>query len=526
MATETQTFTSSGTWTRPANAESVSISVRSGAGGGGGGGSGRSTGNQFGGAGGGGGGGSSSDSSTLVGTNIPASISVTVGAGGSGGAGTPAAFSSRGGTGGTGVAASASGIVSASGGSGGQGGILANQVGAGGSPGGSSGGPASGSVGGSGGAGGSPGGGAGGRGGNGGDPPQGGSDGSAGSNGVVTITTTTVDPPSTPSPTFPSSIGPYSRTGPGNISRTLPAASDGTPPLVYSAGESDPDGSISSFNDSTRAIVVNIPSAPATVTVGYFVVDADGRGDSSSVNFRSTVAPPPPPPPPPSLVAPNFSDDTGDAQSWIQNTAITSITVPSASGNPTPTYAVVGNLPSGINFDISSRIISGTPTAAGSGTITIRANNSQGDDDWTVNYTTASAITAPLRPNRPTLTVITGTTVLAIFTDPDNGGSPITSRNLRYREVGTSQWTTETDVVSPYTITGLTSGIEYEVQVRAINIIGSSLWSLSRTITTQIGLRVGINNSYVSATLLVAKENEWKDAKVYVAKNNSWQQVQ
>ena len=70
-------------------------------------------------------------------------------------------------------------------------------------------------------------------------------------------------------------------------------------------------------------------------------------------------------------VAPAFADGTGDAQSWTQNTAITSITVPEATGTPTPTYAAVGALPAGIAFNTSTRVISGTPTAVGSGTITI-----------------------------------------------------------------------------------------------------------------------------------------------------------
>ena len=36
----------------------------------------------------------------------------------------------------------------------------------------------------------------------------------------------------------------------------------------------------------------------------------------------------------PATSAPSFADDTGDAQSWTQNTAIASITVPAASRHP------------------------------------------------------------------------------------------------------------------------------------------------------------------------------------------------
>ena len=91
--------------------------------------------------------------------------------------------------------------------------------------------------------------------------------------------------------------------------------------------------------------------------------------------------------------APFFADDTGDAQDWTQNAAITPFTVPTATGSPTPTYAAVGSLPAGISFDTTTRVISGTPTAVGSGTFTIRATNSEGSDDWTVDYATTAAIT-------------------------------------------------------------------------------------------------------------------------------------
>ena len=36
----------------------------------------------------------------------------------------------------------------------------------------------------------------------------------------------------------------------------------------------------------------------------------------------------------PATAAPAFADDTGDAQTWTQNTAIASITVPAATGGP------------------------------------------------------------------------------------------------------------------------------------------------------------------------------------------------
>ena len=90
---------------------------------------------------------------------------------------------------------------------------------------------------------------------------------------------------------------------------------------------------------------------------------------------------------------PSFADAVGTAQDYIVGTAITDVRVPVAAGDPTPTYAVVGTLPAGIVFTVANYLISGTPTEVGSGTITIRATNSEGSADWTMDYAiTAAAV--------------------------------------------------------------------------------------------------------------------------------------
>ena len=92
----------------------------------------------------------------------------------------------------------------------------------------------------------------------------------------------------------------------------------------------------------------------------------------------------------PATSAPSFTDNTGDAQAWMTGVDIDAITVPAATALPAATYAAVGTLPAGIVFNANTRQITGRPTSPGSGTITIRATNSQGSADWTVAYTTSS----------------------------------------------------------------------------------------------------------------------------------------
>ena len=206
--------------------------------------------------------------------------------------------------------------------------------------------------------------------------------------------------------------------------------------------------------DTFRAIEI---SDRVRVSLPSFASDGFVEGISASipiaqnlnvctldVSLTDTVAPAG------ALAGASFADDTGDDQTWTQNDAITSITVPAATGNPTPTYAAVGSLPAGISFNTTTRVISGTPTATGSGTITIRATNSEGSDDWTVDYTTGATATVPSRPAAPSLVVDSDTQITATGVAPSNGGSPITSYDWRHRVTGSggSGWVNRSNVTN------------------------------------------------------------------------------
>ena len=67
----------------------------------------------------------------------------------------------------------------------------------------------------------------------------------------------------------------------------------------------------------------------------------------------------------------------------------------------------------------------------------------------------------------------------------DDGGSAVTGYHIRYR-IGTNSWTEITTGISgtSHTISGLHASTEYEIQVRAVNIVNPGPWSSSATITT------------------------------------------
>ena len=185
----------------------------------------------------------------------------------------------------------------------------------------------------------------------------------------------------------------------------------------------------------------------------------------------------------PATAAPAFADDTGDAQTWTQNTAIASITVPAATGTPTPTYAATG-VPAGVSFNTGTRAISGSPTATGSGTITITASNSEGSDDWTVAYTTAAGV-----PAQPTGFAASATHDTVSLTWADPGDASITSYQILRRDItGGGSLGVHIDSVPAGTSYVDTTNVEpentYSYRIKARNAQGLSGQSGFQNVTT------------------------------------------
>ncbi|MCY3968688.1 MAG: NBR1-Ig-like domain-containing protein [Acidobacteria bacterium] len=79
--------------------------------------------------------------------------------------------------------------------------------------------------------------------------------------------------------------------------------------------------------------------------------------------------------------SPSFGASTIHSQTWVKNTAISSLTLPAATGgNGDLTYALAGTLPKGVTFDASTRTLSGTPTKKQEATqYTYTATDEDGD---------------------------------------------------------------------------------------------------------------------------------------------------
>ncbi len=168
----------------------------------------------------------------------------------------------------------------------------------------------------------------------------------------------------------------------------VPAASGGNGAIVYTASGLptglvfDATGSDTPGCTGTEAReICGTPTAiggPTTVTIAARDSDSNlGAGDRATLTFTITVS---------SDAPPSFGSGAVPEKAFILNTAIADFVVPAASGgNGAITYAASG-LPTGLVFDATgtdtpgctgseAREVCGTPSVAGSGTVTITADD-------------------------------------------------------------------------------------------------------------------------------------------------------
>ncbi len=131
----------------------------------------------------------------------------------------------------------------------------------------------------------------------------------------------------------------------------LPTATGGNGTLSYEIVGGPPQGlSV----DPTTLTLSGAPTvAQAATTYTWRVTDLDGDTDDRTftIEVDADVSPTLPAQPP-----------IGD-RVYIDGVAITDLVLPTATGgNGTLTYALVGTPPTGLNFDLATRTLSGTPT--------------------------------------------------------------------------------------------------------------------------------------------------------------------
>ena len=169
-------------------------------------------------------------------------------------------------------------------------------------------------------------------------------------------------------PSFSASTHTCTGTDGESFSCTLPAATGGDGTLRYSLNRQITG---LNFRSSTRTLS-GTPSAAGNYRIAYTATDADGDSIQIDIIVRIAEASPPAADQTPSFAASGGTCLGGTGEAF-------SCTLPEATGGDgTLTYSLDRQIP-GLAFSSSTRTLSGTPSSAGSHSLTYTATDADGD---------------------------------------------------------------------------------------------------------------------------------------------------
>ncbi|MFD0481972.1 cell wall-binding repeat-containing protein [Kineococcus sp. GCM10028916] len=160
-----------------------------------------------------------------------------------------------------------------------------------------------------------------------------------------------------------------------------------------------------------------------------------------------------------------------------------------ASGTPTPTWSFVDQTPpTWLALGAGTGVLSGTPTAAGTSTFTVRAASSAGHDDQVITLTVGAL---PAAPAVPTAVAGDGRAVVTWVAAAASTTTPATTPALTgYKVTPYKDGVAQTAVAFSATqattqvLTGLTNGSKYTFTVAATNSFGTGTASAASTAVT------------------------------------------
>ena len=113
-------------------------------------------------------------------------------------------------------------------------------------------------------------------------------------------------------------------------------------------------GSVAPNETASFTFTITAPATSASYTFAWSMVRDPGTRFGAGTGAAMIT-----------VEDPSFGDATISDQIWVQNTATDALTLPAASGGGGGlTYALTPSLPDGVSFDPTTRVLSGTPTAA------------------------------------------------------------------------------------------------------------------------------------------------------------------
>jgi hypothetical protein len=145
------------------------------------------------------------------------------------------------------------------------------------------------------------------------------------------------------------------------------SATGGLPPYTWAAasGSLPPPG----LNLNTSGMLVGTPTTPGTYNIDVTVSDSASPPAQASANYKIVIAPPPPP----------VINAVPLLPIGTQGSPYVGFTFTATGGGPPLTWSETGALPQGMSFSPAG-VLSGTPSAAGSSSITVTTQDAFGQD--------------------------------------------------------------------------------------------------------------------------------------------------
>jgi len=245
------------------------------------------------------------------------------------------------------------------------------------------------------------------------------------------------------------------------ITTLSPTILTGTP-TSYSINTTLPAGL--SFNTST-GVISGTPTGTSPVTT--YTITASNAGGSGNTNVTLSCVNPPPP----------VISYTPSTNTYVDGTAISTLT-PSNSGGPvTGGYALTGTLPTGLTFNTSTGAISGTPSGISpTTTYTVTATNAGGSG--------STAVTLTVNPKLPAISYTPSTNIYPVGTaitplTPTSTGGTVASYSISPGLPAGLSFSTSTGVISGAPTVATTATI---YTITATNVTGSTNTTVNLTV--------------------------------------------
>ena len=158
----------------------------------------------------------------------------------------------------------------------------------------------------------------------------------------------------------------------GGFSLSLPEASGGTAPYQYFVVGGPPEAT---FNAFTRVLSATTLNTPGVFTVTYRAIDSSNPIRYGEVTFTITVQS--------NLSFVSIVTD----KTYKRDVRINPLTLPEAQGGVTPYSYTVSGLPPGLQFDASTRQVTGIPSTDGSYAVTYEVADAPGALQQTATQT-------------------------------------------------------------------------------------------------------------------------------------------